>query len=185
AGSNLKTDFCFAGQSQIPPVDNFNVVVTEADRSKGRGGKHGNPDEEIAKVGPQEPWNYEGDRYQQATHGRSASFFLVCFGALFADVLSDLKFAETIDYERADDKAGKQRGQTGKCGTKGQIAENTKRREIVEKLFVQQPVKQSASVSSWSLPLVAGAIATNDGRLMTVATATSRAPSPVSPRATP
>ena len=148
AGDNLKPHFCFAGQSQIPPIDNLNVVVAETDRGKGRGGKHSDPNETVAQVSPQKGWNHDGDGYQQAAHGRGSGFFLVRFGPLLANVLSDLKFAETVDDEGANDEAGEQRGQAGKCGTKGQIAENTKGREIVKKLFVQQPIKQSASVLS-------------------------------------
>ena len=79
-------------------------------------------------------------------------------GAFFADELADLKFAQTVDDDRADDQAGEKRGEAGKRCTKGQIAENAEWREVVEQLQVQQPVEQSASVQSSVVGLQSSAV---------------------------
>src|ERR1700688_706748 len=129
-------------------MHNFDVVVTEADGGEGRRGQNGNPHESISQISPQQGWNHDGNGNQQAAHCGSPGFFLVGFGSLFADVLSDLKFAEAINDKRANDKSREQRGETGERGPKGQIAEDAKRRKIMKQLLVQQPIKQSASVSS-------------------------------------
>jgi hypothetical protein len=54
------------------------------------------------------------------------------FGPFFADVLSDLKFAEAIDHKRTNDESREQCGQTGERGPKSQIAEDAKWREIMK-----------------------------------------------------
>jgi hypothetical protein len=71
------------------------------------------------------------------------------FRTLLADVLPDLKFAETIDHKRANDESCEQCSQAGERSPERQIAEYTKWREIVKQFFVQQPIEQSASVQSW------------------------------------
>ncbi len=77
------------------------------------------------------------------------AFFWWALGCFLSNILSNLKFAEPIDDERADDESGEQRRQTGERRPKGQIAKDAKRRKIVKQLLVQQPIKQSASVSSF------------------------------------
>ena len=72
--------------------------------AKAQVAKHRDPDEAVAQVGPQQSWDHDGDRDQQAAHGGRAGFFLMSLGAFFADVLADLKFAQAVDDERADDQ---------------------------------------------------------------------------------
>src|ERR1700676_3167763 len=129
-------------------MHDFDVVVTKADGGKSRRSNNGNPHESVGQVSPQQGRNHDRDGNQQPAHSGSSRFFLVGFRSFLADVLSDLKFAETIDDERANDESGEQRGQAGERGSKGQIAEDAKGREIMKQLLVQQPIKQSASVSS-------------------------------------
>src|SRR5215469_613723 len=71
----------------------------------------------------------------------------------FTNELSDLKFAKPLDHQRANDQAGKHRRQAGEGRAEGQVPKNAERREVVEKFYVQQPVKQSASGKSLSLAL--------------------------------
>jgi hypothetical protein len=74
--------------------------------------------------------------------------------AFFANVLADLKFLQTIDDERTNNQSGEKRGEAGERSAERQITEDTKRRKIMEELYVQQPIKQLASLgfeySRWS-----------------------------------
>jgi len=57
--------------------------------------------------------------------------------ALFADVLSNLKVAQTIDNQGADNQSCEKRGKAGERGAKSKIAENAKGRKVVEQLKIQ------------------------------------------------
>ena len=80
-----------AGQTEIAAVRHLCVVVGESDGGEGAGGEHGDPDEAIAQIGPQQRGHNDRDDDQQAAHGGRAGFFLVSFRAFFADVLADLE----------------------------------------------------------------------------------------------
>jgi len=56
----------------------------------------------------------------------------VGFWTFLTNVLADLKLAQAVDDERADDESGKQCGQAGERGTERKITENSERREIME-----------------------------------------------------
>ena len=142
-----KPSLAFEVRPKIPPVHYFDVVVGESDGGESAGGKHCDPDKEIAEVGPQQRRNHDGDRDQQAAHGRSAGLLLMRLGTFFANELADLKFAQTVDDDRADDECGEKRGEAGERCTKRQVPKNTEWRKVMKQLQVQQPVEQSASVS--------------------------------------
>ena len=67
------------------------------------------------------------------------------FWAFFADVLADLKFAKTVNDQRADNQSSKKCGEAGESCAESKVTKNTKRRKIMEKFQVQQPIEQSAS----------------------------------------
>ena len=90
----------------------------------------------IAQVGPEQRRHQDGDGNQQAAHGRRAGLFLVRLRAFFADVLADLKFAQTLDDDGPDDQSGKKRGKAGEGGAERQITENAERREVVKELQI-------------------------------------------------
>ncbi len=148
AHGNLQAQLGFRGEPQIPSVHHFDVVVGKSNGGEGAGGKHRDPYEQVAQVGPQQSRDHDGNGDQQAAHGRSAGFFLMGLGPLFPDELADLKFAQPVDDDGADNQCREQCGEAGKSCTKGQITENTEWREVVEQLQVQQPVEQSASLQS-------------------------------------
>ena len=97
---------------------------------KARVEEHGDPDEAIAQVRPQQGWHHHGDNDQHASHGRRPGFLLMGLGAVFADVLADLEFAQPANYRRADDQPHKQRGEAGEGCAKRQIAEDTERADM-------------------------------------------------------
>ena len=66
------------------------------------------------------------------------------FRAFVADVLADLEVAQLADDGGADDEAHEERGQAGEGGAEGEETKNAERREIVEELFVEEPVEQSS-----------------------------------------
>ena len=72
-------------------------------------------------------------------------FFMVGLGAVFADVLADLEFAQLLNDVRADEERDEQRRERGKGGAKREIAKDTEWMEERKELFVQQPIKQGSS----------------------------------------
>ena len=135
-----------AGQAQIAAMHHLGVVVGESDGRERAGGKHGNPHEAIAQIGPQQRGNDDRDDDQQSAHGRRAGFFLMSLRAFFANVLSDLKFAQAADDQRTHDQRGEQRGKAGECRAERDVAKDAERRNVMLQLDEQQPVEQSASV---------------------------------------
>ena len=101
--SNLEPSLARAGQAEVAAVHDFEVVVGKPDGREGAGGKHGDPDERCSGR-PQQRRHEDGDRDQQAAHGRRAGFLLVRLRAFFADVLADLEFAQPANDDRADDQ---------------------------------------------------------------------------------
>jgi hypothetical protein len=51
--------------------------------------------------------------------------------------LSNLKVAQTIDNQGADNQSCEKRGKAGERGAKSKIAENAKGRKVVEQLKIQ------------------------------------------------
>ncbi len=78
-------------------------------------------------------------------HGGRAGFFLVRLGAVFADVLADLEFAQLLDDVRADEQRDEQRGERREGGAEREIAKDAEGVKERKELFVEQPVKQVAS----------------------------------------
>jgi hypothetical protein len=68
----------------------------------------------------------------------------VGLGAVFADVLADLKISEAPDNRRADDQPNEESGKAGEGSAKGQIAEDSERADMKydETLLVEQPIEQ-------------------------------------------
>ena len=156
ACGDLIAEFGTCGQTEIAAMNNLQVIVGEADGAEGQRREDGEPDERVAEVGPKKRGDEDRDGDEQATHGRSAGFFLVGLRAFFADVLSNLEIAETLDDERTDDESGEERGETGECGAESQITEDAEGREVVEELSVEEPVEQSLPrrdfvVGRWSM----------------------------------
>src|SRR6202790_4353475 len=135
-------------------MNDLKVVIGKTDRPEGHRRKHRNPDKRIAQVRPQQRRHQDRDRDQQTTHGRRTRFFLMSLGALFADVLPDLKIAQPLNNDRSNDQAGEKGGEAGKCCTERQVTKNTEGRKIMEELQVEQPVEQSASDTSSRFPVL-------------------------------
>ena len=134
AGQDLQPKFGTGSEAQISPMNNLHVIVGEADSCEGARRSYCNPDKAVGQVGPEERWDNNGDHDQHATHRGSSSFFLVCFGPFLANVLSDLKISQAINYQWADYQAGKERSKTGEGGAKREIAKNSEGRKIMEEL---------------------------------------------------
>ena len=62
---------------------------------------HHQPDEGIGQVAPQQRGQKDGDADEHAAHGGRAGLLLVVLGAVFADVLADLKLAQLLNHVRA------------------------------------------------------------------------------------
>src|SRR5690242_16966127 len=92
AYGNLEKELRARGQSQAVPPQDLLVVVPETDGPKGDGHDNDQPEENVAKVSPQERGNNCPEQDQDAAHGGRARLRLVGFWPLLADVLSHLKF---------------------------------------------------------------------------------------------
>src|SRR5581483_7368127 len=114
-------------QSQVSLVDDLEIVIGEPDSAKADGREYDQPDEMVGKVCPEQGGNDDRDGNQYAAHGWGAGFFLVGLGALFTDVLADLKFPKLADNGRPNNEGHKHGREAGKGGTEGYIAEDTKR----------------------------------------------------------
>ena len=136
AGSDLIAEFGARGEAEIAAMNDFEIIVGKSDGREGERGEDGDPDERIAEVGPEQCGHENRDGDQQAAHGRSAGFFLVRLRTLFADVLADLKIAQTLNHDRPDDQSGEKRGEAGEGSAKSQIAENAEWRKIMVELQV-------------------------------------------------
>ena len=66
-------------------------------------------------------------------------------GAVFADILADLEFAEFLDDVGPDEHGDEQGGERCEDGAKGEITEDPEWVEEREQLFVEQPVEQVVS----------------------------------------
>jgi hypothetical protein len=121
------------------------IVIAETNGGKGTGRKDRDPYETIAEVGPEKRGHDNGNHDEQASHGWSARFFLVSFGAFLADVLANLKIAEASNYKGTNNESSEQSSQAGKSGAEGDVAKDAKGRDVVLELKEQQPIEQLAS----------------------------------------
>jgi hypothetical protein len=55
------------------------------------------PDEGVGGVGPEDRGQQDGDDDENAAHGGRAGLFQMRLGAVIADVLADLEFAQLLD----------------------------------------------------------------------------------------
>ncbi len=65
-------------------------------------------------------------------------------GAILANVLANLKFAQPMNDGRTDDETDEQRSEAGESGAKRQIAKDSERADMKddESLLIQQPIEQ-------------------------------------------
>src|SRR5271167_1996377 len=130
-------------------MNDFKVIIGKTDRTEGQRGKHGDPDERIAQVRPEQCRHQNGDGDQQTAHGRRTRLFLMSLRPFFADVLPDLKIAQALNHDGPDDQAGEKSGEAGEGGAESEIKKNAERRKVMVELQVEQPVEQSASNTSF------------------------------------
>ncbi len=73
----------------------------------------------------------------------------MALGAIFADVLPDLEFAQPADNSRSDDEANKQSSEARESRAECQIAKDSERADVEddETLLVKQPIEQISSSS--------------------------------------
>jgi len=134
-------------QAQAAPLDDLDVVVGKTDGAKGKRGTNGNPDEGVGGVGPEHGGQQDGDADEHAAHRRSAGLLQVRLRPVFAHVLANLKLMQLLNHPGADEQRDQQSRQRGKSGPERKVAEDAERVKEREELFVEQPVKQGASIA--------------------------------------
>ncbi len=132
-------------QAQASLLDDLDVVVGEANRSKSQCGKDGNPDEGVGGIAPEHRGQQNRNPDEHAAHGGSAGLLQVRLWPVVADKLADLKLAQLLNHPWTDEQRDQQRRERGKGGAEGEVAEDAKRVKERKELFVKQPVKQRAS----------------------------------------
>src|ERR1700722_1387847 len=145
SGNDLQTDLLHRGKAEIPPLNDFDVIIGKANRAESEHGAHDQPDERFGKIAPQQCGQKDGDAYEHSAHGWRAGLLLVVFGTVFADVLADLKLAQLLNDERPDQQRDEHRGKTGKSSAKRQIPEDAEGPEVRKKFLIEQPVKKTSS----------------------------------------
>ncbi len=91
-------------EPEIAAMHDLEVIVRETDGGKGKGRHHRNPHEAVGQVGPQQRGYQHSDHDQHPAHGRCTGFLLVGLGAVFANVLTDLKFTQPAHHRGTDDE---------------------------------------------------------------------------------
>ena len=72
---------------------------------------------------------------------------------VFADVLTDLKFAQLLDDEGPDEEGNQHCRETGKSGPERQIPEDAEGSEVGEKFLIKEPVEQTSSATRTRIPV--------------------------------
>jgi hypothetical protein len=134
--SDLPEDFGARGEAEVAAFHDFDVIVGESDGAESDGGSDDEPDEGISGIGPEDRRQQDGDGDEHAAHGGCAGLLLVRFGAVFADVLADLKLAQFFNDERAYEQSDHERGERGERSAEGEIAEDAEWMKVGEKLLI-------------------------------------------------
>src|SRR6266478_2175921 len=97
ADESLKINFLLRGETQIALIRDFRVIIDEANDRKTEKRKKRKQDKRIGQIRPKENRHCRGKNDEHAAHGRRTRFLLVRLGALLANELADLQFAEIPD----------------------------------------------------------------------------------------
>ena len=138
---HLQREFLPAGEPQVAPLHHFRVVVDEADGRETQQREDGDPHVEVAEIGPEQRGHDDGDDDQDAAHGRRAGFLLVAARTFFANVLSDLEFAQLGDQPGSQRDAQKQRGDAGESRAQREVAKDAEAADGGIELLVEKVVE--------------------------------------------
>ena len=144
---DLQTQLRARSQAQIAMMDNLQVIVGKSNCSEGQSGNNGNPNVQVLEVRPEHGGHNNRNHDEHSPHSGSASFLLMRCRTLFPNVLPDLELTKLADDSRTHNQSHEQCGQTCKSSTKGDVAENAKRRKECVQPLIEQPIQQSSSVS--------------------------------------
>src|SRR5690242_18154625 len=75
AEKNLQRHLCSTGQTQVPLVDNLQIIIGKPDATECECRKHRDPYELIREISPQQRRYNDGDDDEYPTHRRRASLF--------------------------------------------------------------------------------------------------------------
>jgi hypothetical protein len=147
ASQALPEQLCPCREAEAAAIDHFDVVIGKANGAEGKRGENRDPDEGVRWIGPERGGQQDGDADQHAAHGGRAGFFQVRLRPIVTHKLADLELMKLLNDVRADEERNEQRGERGKHGAKGEVAEDPEWVKERKQLFVEQPVKQEASVA--------------------------------------
>src|SRR5579864_8241353 len=102
ASQNLQPEIGARGKAEISLMNNFYIVIREADGGESTGCEHGDPYKSVLQIGPEQGGNDDGDHDQDSAHGWSSGLLLMCLRAFLADVLPDLEVAQAINHQWTD-----------------------------------------------------------------------------------
>src|SRR5277367_3501161 len=148
-GEHLVAKFRARSEAQVSFADDFVVVVDETDRAEGDGGPDGEKHVGVAQIGPEQSGDHDGGDDQHTAHGGGSGFFLVRFGAFFADVLLHLQRAQALDDPGAHEQRKQQGGNAGDGGAHGDVAENVERAEVRPQQEVEEVVEHQREPLGW------------------------------------
>src|ERR1022692_786526 len=133
---NLISELGPSGEAKVAAMNHLQIVVGEADGGEGDCRKDDDPNEGIRQIRPKQSGHQDCNRDQQSTHGGSAGLFLMRLRAFFANVLADLKLAQTLNHDRTDNQSCKKCGEAGERRAEGQITEDAEGRKVMKELQI-------------------------------------------------
>ncbi len=146
ADESLKINFLLRGETQIALIRDFRVIIDEANDRKTEKRKKRKQDKRIGQIRPKENRHCRGKNDEHAAHGRRTRFLLVRLGALLANELADLQFAEIPDKPGTKDQRQKHRRKARVHGPHGDVTENIQRAEVVLQRVVKEVIKHLSAV---------------------------------------
>ena len=116
-------------QAVMRPADDLQVVIGESDRPECRRREHGNPDERVAKIRPQQRRHERRGQDQESAHRRRAGLGPVRRRAFVTDDLPDLELLQLADHPGSENEPESERGHAGHRRPERDVARHVQDRE--------------------------------------------------------
>ena len=95
--ADLRGELDAGGEAEIALMDHLQVIVGKSYAAESRRAQERPAKPRVRQIAPQQGGNQNGDADEQAAHGGGSGFLLMIFGAILANKLADLKFAQPVE----------------------------------------------------------------------------------------
>src|SRR5712692_6597810 len=142
----LKIYLLLCGETKVALLRDLSVIIDKANDSKTEKREQREQDKWIGQIRPKKHRHSRGKNDEHAAHGWRARFFLVLLGALLADELADLQFAETANQPGTKNQRQKHGRETRVHGSHGDVTKNIQRAEVALQRVIKEVVKHLSAV---------------------------------------